>query len=64
MNKKQLVVGLTGTTVTALCCFTPLLSVVSAAIGVSILYSWLDYLLIPALLIFIMITVHALVAKN
>jgi len=64
MNKKLLVTGLIGTLISALCCFTPILVVLLSAVGLSAMLGWLDYFLLPALIIFIAITVYALVSKQ
>lgn len=52
--------GLIGTVLTALCCFTPLLTGLLAVIGLSWLIGYLDFVLFPALFLFIGITVFAL----
>ena len=59
-NRTLLKIGLTGTVIAALCCFTPLLVVLLGAIGLSGLLGVLDYVLLPALALFITITVYAL----
>lgn len=51
--------GILGTVIAALCCFTPLLVVLFGAVGLSWLVGYLDYVLFPALIIFIGITVYA-----
>ena len=48
-----------GTILVALCCFTPVLVIVLGAIGLSVLTPYLDYVLLPALVIMIIITVVA-----
>lgn len=53
--------GLIGTAIVALCCFTPLLVILLGALGLSAFLGWLDYVLFPALVIFIGITIYALV---
>lgn len=58
-NRKLLGVGIVGTVVAALCCFTPLLVVLLAAVGLSAALGWLDYVLFPALAFFIGLTVYA-----
>ncbi len=63
MQKKLLKVGLVGTILSALCCFTPLLVVLLGAVGLSALVGWLDYVLLPSLFIFIAITIYALIKK-
>lgn len=49
-----------GTIVAAICCFTPALVVLLGLFGLSSLIGMLDYILLPALFIFLYITVHAL----
>ena len=52
--------GITGSVVVALCCFTPLLVVLLGAVGLSAWLGWLDYVLFPALAIFLGITGYGL----
>lgn len=52
--------GIIGSTVAALCCFTPLLVVLLGAVGLSAVVGWLDYVLLPALAGFLAITGYAL----
>ena len=52
--------GLIGTALVALCCFTPVLVVLFGAVGLSALLGWLDIVLLPALAVFIGITIYAL----
>ncbi len=59
-DKRLLMVGVVGTVVTALCCFTPILVVVLGAVGMSAALGWLDVVLVPALLVFLGITLYAL----
>ncbi len=56
----MLKVGIIGTVITAICCLTPALVILLGAVGLSALAGWLDYVLIPALIFFVLITVHAL----
>ena len=51
-------VGLTGVCVTAVCCFTPALVVVLGALGFSAWLAWLDFVLLPALAIFLAMAVY------
>ena len=44
--------GLIGTAVAALCCFTPVLVVLLGAVGLGAVTGYLDYVLLPALVIF------------
>ncbi|MEP3144979.1 MAG: mercuric ion transport protein [Afipia broomeae] len=60
MNDRTLLrLGIVGTIIVALCCFTPVLVILVAAVGLSALTGYLDYVLIPALLIFLGLTVYA-----
>lgn len=59
-NSMLLQVGIIGSVIAALCCFTPVLVVLLGAIGLSALVGVLDYALLPALAIFVAITVYAL----
>jgi len=51
--------GNIGTVITALCCFTPILVVLFGMVGLSAWLGWLDYVLFPALAIFIAMAVYA-----
>ena len=53
-------VGIVGTVVAALCCFTPVLVVLLGAAGLAAAIGWLDYVLLPALVLFLGLTVVAL----
>ena len=53
MKDKLLTTGIIGTVIAALCCFTPLLVWLLAAIGLSAVLAYLDFVLVPALIIFI-----------
>jgi mercuric ion transport protein len=48
-----------GTVVVAICCFTPVLVIIFAAVGLSAFTPYLDYVLFPALLILIVLTVYS-----
>ncbi len=65
-DRKLLGIGIAGTVIAALCCFTPVLVVLLGVVGLSAWVGGLDYVLFPALAVFIGITVYALVrrAKN
>ena len=52
--------GITGTVIAVLCCFTPALVILLGAVGLSSMLGWLDVVLLPALGIFVLITVYAL----
>lgn len=55
-SKAGFFAALTGTVIVALCCATPLLVIVLGAVGLSAFTPYLDYVLIPALIILIIIT--------
>ncbi|WP_420346064.1 mercury resistance system transport protein MerF [Pelagibius sp.] len=59
-DNRLLKVGVVGTVIAAVCCFTPLLVVVLGALGLSALVGVLDYVLLPVLALFIALTVYAL----
>ncbi|MDX1485974.1 MAG: mercury resistance system transport protein MerF [Alphaproteobacteria bacterium] len=63
-NATLLKTGITCTCVTALCCVTPALVIALGAVGLSALVGYLDYVLLPALAIFIGITAYALVMRR
>ncbi|MFT4607285.1 MAG: mercuric ion transport protein [Urechidicola sp.] len=56
--------GLVGTIVTAICCFTPFLTIVFGMAGLSSALGTLDIILFPLLAIFIGITIYALWKKS
>jgi purine-cytosine permease-like protein len=53
-----------GTIVLALCCFTPVLVVLLGVVGMSALTGYLDYVLLPALAVFIGLTIYAIRRKR
>jgi len=59
-NKTLLTTGIVGTVLAALCCFTPVLVVLLTGIGLSAAIGYLDMVLLPALGIFVAITLYAL----
>ena len=63
-NKTVLRTGVLGTVIAALCCFTPVLVILFGAVGLSAWVGWLDYVLLPALAIFIGITIYALIRRR
>ena len=63
-DRKLLGAGLVGAVVAALCCFTPLLVLLLGAVGLSAAVGWLDYVLLPALVIFVGITLYALARRR
>ncbi len=59
-NKQLLYTGCTGTVIAVICCFTPFLVVVLGAVGLSAWLGWLDFVLLPALALFLILTGFAL----
>jgi mercuric ion transport protein len=57
-------VGIVGTVIAALCCFTPILVVLVGVVGLSAITGYLDYVLFPALGFFILLTIYALRRKQ
>ena len=57
-------IGIIGTVLAALCCFTPILVVLLGAVGLAALTGYLDYVLFPALAFFIGLTIFALYKKK
>lgn len=62
--KTLLRASIIGTVVVALCCFTPVLVILLGVLGWSALTGYLDYVLLPALAIFIGLTVYAIQRKR
>jgi len=61
MNQNNLLrIGVAGTVVAALCCFTPILVILLGTIGLASLVGYLDYVLFPALAFFLVLTIYAL----
>lgn len=63
-SKTLLRVSVIGTVLVALCCFTPILVVLLAVLGLSALTGYLDYVLLPALAVFIGLTIYAVRRKQ
>ena len=59
VDRAWLKLGLTGSIVTAICCFTPTLPWLFALSGMSAWLGWLDYVLFPLLILFLGVTVYA-----
>lgn len=61
MNDNKLIAtGITGTVIAALCCFTPVLVILLGVVGLSAIVGYLDYVLLPSLAFFIVLTGYAL----
>ncbi|HSE89278.1 MAG TPA: mercury resistance system transport protein MerF [Candidatus Binatia bacterium] len=58
--RKCLKVGIWGAVVTAICCFTPISVVGLGNVGLGMLTPYLDYLLWPALALFLILAVFGL----
>lgn len=52
--------GIVGSVITGLCCFTPILVILLGAVGLSWLVGYLDYVLIPAFISFIGLTIYSI----
>jgi mercuric ion transport protein len=48
--------SVSGTVIVALCCFTPALVIILSAIGLGAVVGYLDYVLLPALAVMLIIT--------
>jgi hypothetical protein len=59
-NKSLLRTGLIGSAIAALCCFTPLLVILVAGVGLSAITGYLDYGLFPILFASLGVTAYAL----
>ena len=49
-----------GAGIAALCCFTPVLALVLGVVGLSAWLGWADWVLLPALVVFVALAIHAL----
>ena len=61
---RMLAVGILGAVAAAVCCFTPILVVLLGAIGLSAATGYLDYVLLPAIAVFIAITAYAYLRRK
>lgn len=65
MKSKTIIkAGIVGTVIAALCCFTPALVILLGAVGLSALVGYLDYVLMPALFIFLGLLVYGFIKKS
>jgi len=61
MNEKRLLrTGIIGSIIVTLCCVTPILVVLFGVVGLSAAVGYLDFVLLPALAVFLAITGYAL----
>lgn len=63
-NKTILRAGIGGTIIAAICCFTPALVILLGFVGLSAWLAWLDYVLLPALAIFIGVSIFGLIRRK
>ncbi len=65
MSDKRLVAtGVIGMVVAALCCFTPLLVALLGVVGLSAVVGKLDYVLLPAMAIFLAVLIYRLAKRR
>ena len=60
-KSKLLGAAIVGVIISALCCFTPILVILLAVVGLSGWLGYLDYVLLPSLAFFIGLTIYALI---
>jgi len=63
-NTTLLRTGIIGTVIVALCCFTPVLVILLGIVGLSALTGYLDYVLFPALALFLTLAGYAAFQKR
>lgn len=63
-HRSLLKLGVIGSAVAIVCCFAPLLAILLGVIGLSALVGWIDYVLLPALALFLGVTVYALLRRR
>ena len=63
-NKNLLKTGIIGSGIAAICCFTPALVILLGAVGLSAWLAWLDFILLPALALFVGIAVYAFARRK
>jgi len=61
---RMLRIGAIGTVAAVLCCATPVLVVLQGAVGLAAFTGYLDYVLTPALVVFVGLTIYALQRKR
>ena len=61
---RLLATGIIGFIVSMLGCVTPVLVALLAALGISGNMGWLDYVLLPAMMIFAALAVYAIVSRK
>ena len=63
-DRKLFRVGALGAFLAALCCVTPVLILALGAVGLSAAVGWLDYVLLPAIAVFLGIAVYGFVRRR
>jgi len=61
---KLLKTGIAGSVVAAVCCATPVLVILLGTVGLSAWVGWLDFVLIPALVVFGGLTIYSLLRRR
>jgi mercuric ion transport protein len=57
-------IGIVGSIVAAICCFTPILVILFTAIGIASMVAYLDYVLLPILTLFIVIAIYGILNRR
>jgi mercuric ion transport protein len=57
-------VGVAGSLVAAVCCATPVLAILLGALGLSAWLAWSDYVVLPALLVFLGLAGYGLLRRR
>ncbi|MBI3926433.1 MAG: mercury resistance system transport protein MerF [Armatimonadetes bacterium] len=57
--RSRFLTGLVGTVLVALCCFTPILVIALGALGLGAATGWLDWILLPVLVILAAVSARA-----
>lgn len=63
-DQTYLRVGIVGTVIAAICCFTPILIILLGTLGLSALAIYLDAVLLPVLGVFVLLTIFFLFGEN
>jgi mercuric ion transport protein len=63
-GKTIIKVGIVGTILAAVCCATPILVILLGAVGLGAMTGYLDYVLLPALAIFILVAAYGFWKKS
>jgi mercuric ion transport protein len=64
-NDQLLGIGIAGSVIAAVCCFTPLLVIALTSIGLAAWASsgWLDFVLLGSLCLFLLVTAYAVIRR-